>query len=237
VESENEKLVLVQNVLCLAVTKRIFMPVYYGIQTIFIHIPKCAGSGMAQKLFALNESGDGLSQEVDKHESAYAVANYLKYDLFLQFFKFGFVRNPYDRMVSWFHYYQKLWKNPDEEPCSQDCIDRFLEMDFDTWIKSLKRHEEGGCRSETACPFHFIANQYQYLIWRDGRIFVDFVGKVENIDEDWSYVCEKVGLPQEKLDVSNRSDREDYRTYYTEETKAIVTAQYEKDLEYFDYSF
>lgn len=213
------------------------MPVYYGLKTVFIHIPKSAGSVMAQELFKANKAIEGLSQELDKHESAYAVANYMKYDLYLEFFKFAFTRNPFDRMVSWFHYYQNLWRNPEDKPCNQDCIDRFLEMDFDTWIKSLKRYEDGGCRSEIACPFHFIANQYQYVIWKDGRIFVDFIGKVENIEEDWTLVCEKVGLPQDNLPIGNKTEHNDYRSYYTEETKEIVSAQYARDLEFFNYSF
>lgn len=213
------------------------MPTYYGLKTVFVHIPKCAGSGMAQRLFSENKKLNALSQEYDKHESAYLIANSMRYDLYLEFYKFGFVRNPFDRMVSWFHYYQNLWETSKEKPCSEKCIDSFKKMNFEEWVKRLQPYEAGGCRSETACPFHFIANQYEYLIWKDGKIFVDFIGRFEEIDKDWSVVCERIGIEKSKLKISNKSERKEYKEYYTEETKSIITKQYSKDLDFFKYCF
>lgn len=213
------------------------MPVYYGIKTVFIHIPKCAGSSMAQELFKKNEQIGGLSQEVDKHESAYTVANYMKYDLYLDFFKFGFVRNPYDRMVSWYFYYQDLWRNPKDNPCSHDCIQKFLDMPFNSWVKELRTFESGGCRTEIACPFHFIANQYQYLIWHDKRIFVDFIGRFESIQDDWAKVCEKINLESIDLPKSNITNHKNYKDYYDSKSIEIISDFYQSDINLFNYRY
>ena len=55
-----------------------------------------------------------------------------------------------------------------------------------------------------------------------GNLLVDYIGRYESINEDFSNICEKIGINVE-LPVRNSSKRKaDYRTYYNEETVDLV---------------
>ena len=65
---------------------------------------------------------------------------------------------------------------------------------------------------------------------------VDFIGRFETYAEDVRYICDKIGVPYMDFK-DNGSNHGDYREYYTEETKALATEYFKKDLEVFDYDF
>jgi hypothetical protein len=79
----------------------------------------------------------------------------------------------------------------------------------------------------------------------DGNIMVDFVGRYENLEEDWRKVRgvleERTGLTMKRdqpLVHKHRSNiGHGYRWYYNDETKELVREHYKKDIEAFDYDF
>ena len=197
---------------------------------IFIHITKAAGQsielafGYTQEKSPMNgdEYGLGWSNKYKNWISHWSMQEYLDRKLVLpyehkSFFSFAFVRNPWARMVSEYH-----WKGGRMRGIS---FKQFLKMPF----KELrKRYRQGGFDQH-------LGPQYT-SIYTDGELIVDFVGKVENMKEDWKYVKKRLGrsivLPR-----VNKSKHKHYSEYYDNESKNIIEERYGKDIELFNYSF
>tara|TARA_R110002110_G_scaffold66276_7_gene181753 strand:- start:71 stop:736 length:666 start_codon:yes stop_codon:yes gene_type:complete len=215
------------------------MPTYRGLKTAFVHIPKTAGSSIANRLYNENLKTGEDSLENEKHESILTIKGYLEPLYFHQYFKFAIVRNPYDRLVSWYHYYQDLWGsgNSCSDPCDPEHIKRFLDMDFDAYVAAIKKPHEWDCHKGIACPIHMIAPQYKYIIGFGNYILVDYVGKIEDIDIHWKAISERVGLEYNPLDILNKVEHDKYNKYYDHvPTRMKVDILYNEDFKYFGYS-
>jgi hypothetical protein len=183
---------------------------------IFIHIPKAAGTSVALTLF-----GQG-SRHVPWFE--YQKANPWK---FKRYFKFTFVRNPWDRLVSSYYFLRKGGLNDadarwaDQNLAPYPDFGSFVrgwlnEANIQTWVHFLPQH-------------HFICDA-------DGKVMVDFVGRMENLDNDFAYVAERLGCDKKLAKVNTGNDRH-YSDQYDEETREIVRRVYAKDIELFGYAF
>lgn len=136
-------------------------------------------------------------------------------------FKFTIVRNPFDRTVSSYHYLRQHKFIP-----AQLTFEEFVE-NIPNLNLEFPRYDE---RVDAHCSL-----QYHRAYYKD-EIFVDFVAKLENLDEDWKVIAPYIGT--EKLPHANKSARnKDYRVYYDDRTKSIVSEVYKRDMERFEYSF
>jgi len=71
----------------------------------------------------------------------------------------------------------------------------------------------------------------------EGEQFVDFVGRFENLDSDWKYICKQIGCKQTRLPRKNSSSHAHYSESYTPELKELVAELYADDIELFGYKF
>lgn len=66
-------------------------------------------------------------------------------------------------------------------------------------------------------------------ISQNGRVIVDFIGRYEKINEDFSYICKKLNIPEPVLPHINKFDHDNYINYYTKEMMDEVKLFNEED--------
>ena len=193
-------------------------------------------------LFGIDTAkADALQREAKPHfiihrifrESGYQIdkAELLTSPQYDDYFKFAFVRNPWDRLVSCYSdkIVGKNHKRHDIRPALFPGICKG--MPFDEFVRAVHAIPDKEADS------HF-RSQHVSLCEPDGRIMVDFVGRFENLHEDFAYVSREIGVPEIELPHILRSERgPGYRAFYDEDTEVLVGERYEKDVELFDYTF
>ena len=135
---------------------------------------------------------------------------------FSGFCKFAFVRNPFDRFVSY---------------CS------FITRDnggFDRDPKAVMRHFLFVKPPEQHILF---APQHSFVTGPDGELLADEIGRVEQMQASYDAICARIGIPSRALDKVNESRRGDYRQYYDQPLIDGVAQRYARDLELFGYQF
>lgn len=132
------------------------------------------------------------------------------------YFSFAFVRNPFDRFVSYCSFMTR----------EQGAFDRDPRGTMRQILFQLR-------------PVQHVHFQPQCTLLTDehGELAVDYIGRVEDMQSGYDEVCRRVGIPPRALDRVNSSRRGDYRDYYDPELIDAVTALYRRDLELFGYSF
>jgi len=136
------------------------------------------------------------------------------------YFTFTFVRNPFDRIVS--AYVHIILGNQQRD------------WSFKEFVKYNLLDDAGYPLNEHWLPQHL----HTYC---DDKCFMDYIGNVETLEDDWKYVATKINvndtLPHVRLKAPARKSS-DYRVYYEDdETIEIVSKIYKKDLELFNYEF
>lgn len=197
-----------------------------NLKFLFIHIQKTGGSSISSELTNLG------SYEIYQQHSFIDVVE-KKYD---NYFKFCFVRNPWDRLVSWYEMLIKL----------------DIDNNFSTYIKKNSKNFSEFLKltnviNETKIglrkiknknyPKSIAINQIEYVSDKDGNIKVDFIGKFESLQTDYDYIRTKLNLHPSQLPHINKGSRGDYRLYYSDNDAEIVYQMYKKDIDYFGYRF
>jgi len=142
-------------------------------------------------------------------------------ELFESFFKFAAVRNPWDRAVS-------LYLRREGLVVSEH-------ISFETFCK----HH---LYASDTCFFPTLhRNQLDWLCDEDGQCLLDYVYKLEDFGAAIAEIAERtdgrVRLELKRENVQRDAAGSDYRQFYSDETRKIVAARFEKDIDYFKYTF
>jgi hypothetical protein len=201
-------------------------------RVLFVHVPKSAGSTI-DRMF---------EKEVVDQRTVPGRARHAPYARLVQaepeladYWSFGFVRNPWCRLVSWWSMLVDIFEKADAgHQLAIDRIARFPEV----WqTEGEYRHDFSRFVLEATEMLPKLGRpQVVTLSGRGG--LVDFVGRVENYDHDLAIVREKLGLPKlERVPRHNKSKHGHYSEYYTPETRKKVEEIYGRDIEAFGYTF
>jgi len=176
-------------------------------KTIFIHIPKNAGTAI-ERFFNEDSRKHVIGAQVaGKHDTISMIKQKFPEE-YENYTKFAIIRNPYDRMVSWYFYVNQL--------CESKPINKYR-FDFSTWIKN---------------PMSFFFDAKRFLDpqneWIDDTVKIV---KYENLNEDLSKLFKKeINLP-----VVNKSNHGYYLDYYDEAAFTTVNKKYIEDFKRYDY--
>lgn len=218
---------------------------------VFIHIPKTGGQSVEHFFLSLHgmnwrqraplllrynpDPARGPERLAHLRASEYARYGYISDEKYQRYFKFSFVRNPWARLVSEYRY----------RGMEKEC-------DFRTFVTT--RLPPPSAYSDA---YRHIMPQYDFLHDDTGRLCVDFVGRYENLDDDFSTVCEKLGIENTGLPRVNpspvyrpdanegtgvRTDPDPakamtYAGYYDTELERLVAEKYAADIAAFGYEF
>lgn len=187
---------------------------------IFVHIPKCAGISVCQSLFGNIAGG---------HDSIRSYQLMFSPHEFSEYFKFAFVRNPWDRLVSAYLYLKEGGRVESDRAVAAKSVKPF--KDFEDFVR------RGITQKPIRKVFHF-RPQVQFICLLRNRPALDFIGRFETLNEDFAYITRRLNV-QATLQQLNRtaSKQRDYREYYTEETARIVGEVYADDVKVLGYSF
>ena len=219
-------------------------------QCLFVHIPKVAGQSVEQ--FFMNRLG--LDWDADRDEvllgdnedrtrgtqklahlsaSEYVDGGFISQDEYERLFKFSFVRDPFQRLVSEYRY-----------------RNYFHHRSFRDFV--LNKLPQPGWDDK----YRHVMPQYEMLHDKEGRLLVDFVGRFESLQNDFDKVCKELGIEDSALPHRNPSNKKSrnlkrrarnflfrngegnkksYREFYDEETLEAVSRYYRKDIETFGY--
>lgn len=184
---------------------------------LFIHVPKVAGTSIEQAIYDTDRWLSGHCYALDYYKE--------NREEFRRLFSFGFVRNPYDRLVSAFLYLKKGGGSFDDFLFSQETL---IDLDFKEFVFELQKNPK------LLSWIHF-QPQHLFLCDEEKKILVKYVGKYESIQEDFFTICQKNNM-KKILPNTNTNPHINYTFYYDKETAKIVSEIYDDDFKIFGYT-
>ena len=179
---------------------------------IFIHQPRTGGTSI-EKCFI--DNADKVDVEYKHHHVWFYFENLREY--FDDYFKFSFIRNPWDRLVSAYYYFKTDFN-----------------FTFEEFIEKIGNKEP--LLGTITYRDYAIKSSFDKIQIKE-NIVVDFIGRFEKLQEDFDYVCEQIGVKSIKLPHVKKTEHKHYTEYYNDEMVKIVEDVYISDITRFDYKF
>ena len=184
---------------------------------LYIHIPKTAGLSIRK---ALNDERRGHLPYTE-----YLAANARK---FRNYYKFAFVRNPWDRIASSFFFLKEGGLNEQDREFSDNVLRSYGTVD---------EFVVGWLTPEHADSWIHFRPQHHFICDGNGQCVVDFVGHFESLEKDFAHICSHLGLSA-TLEHHNRGTAtSDYAGLFSPAARDRVAEVYQQDIETFGYHF
>lgn len=178
---------------------------------VFIHINKTAGSSIERALHLRFE-----------HKTAAEKRRELGHFRWKRAFKFTFVRNPWDKVAS--HYKYRVATN---QTRMGD-----MHISFRDWV--LRAYGEHDPQYYDQ-PRMFMS-QHAWLEGDDGELLIDFVGRFESLEADFTKICNTLDISA-RLPHLKSTECSNYRDIYDPESRDCVARSFALDLAAFGYIF
>jgi hypothetical protein len=217
---------------------------------IFIHIPKCAGTSIELALGHLNDPEERGAQDhrsirmiempaitlgtFSSKENILEIARRVRHqyvgkdtnprnkftvtkEQYDSYFKFTFIRNPWSRAFSvYVNVMRDKFHQKEYGITNQISLNAFLKL---------------------AVGKGFLRPQLYWMRDFNGCIPFDYIGRFENLAEDFRQICMRLGMAGLALPHENKGMSQDYRDYYDGASKDMILRAYKEEIDRFDYSF
>jgi hypothetical protein len=136
---------------------------------------------------------------------------------FNNYFKFGFVRNPWDRVVSLYE--------------RKEALELRNKMSFEEFVDWIQY-------SSATCV-HSSPHRYQldWFVDPNGTVLADFIGRFERLAQDWKVVARKLGVSEDLPHSRPNPRKRRYTDYYNHKTRGVIAEKFKVDIEHFGYQF
>lgn len=191
------------------------MIISHSSKFIFIHIQRTGGSTLINLLS--KQLGENV-KIVTQHGNTKSAELALILDN-RDYFSFAFVRNPWDRILSWYLLINK--QNLGSLEHEREKYQKFLEMDFAAVPGDI--------------DFHY--NQLDYISNDKGVILTNKLYRFENYEAEVGAMFKELNLPMIDIPKMNATWSRNYQDYYTERSKELIAEKCKKDIDYFGYKF
>lgn len=190
-----------------------------GTKFILIHIQKTGGSSVETLMRKLDPGIGSCLYQGRRHVPAREFRLMVPPEIWSSYRKIAFVRNPWDRLVSWHRMCVDRPDNPFQ------FLVRTRYPDFADFVRNLGQPD---LAKVARCQLDFVVDA-------EDRMLVDFVGRFETLADDVA----RCGLDVTggALPHVNKTRHQHYRSYYTDELRDLVDERFARDCAYFGYCF
>lgn len=200
---------------------------------LFLRIPKNASSSIMEHLGDRNllaKYERKLQQSLDKeiYKGFFAATHARPHELEsvinsieLKAFSFAVVRNPWDRVVSMYHFAKKMGL--------ADLFNLNNDLSFDDFCEVIESRRWDRSFLPT----------FKQVEWTHGSIEVNEILRFENLSKDFSNMIQNNSIKDisSYLPHINKTNHTDYRDYFSSRTKKIIHSVFEEDCDAFKYNF
>ena len=202
--------------------------IFHQYHCIFVHIPRCGGTSIEDAIWHPPQKRTVADLWAGYDKNPYQTgglqhlfATHIRQEVgtvFERYWKFAFVRNPWDRVIS--QYLYTLRQRSD----LRDLLDLPAEAPLDLYLSRLTARE------------HVQWAPQRPFIYDGDTLLVDFVGRFERFAEDAHRTFKRLGVTK-PLPHAKRSRRRHYHHYYDTTTRDLVAEIYADDIATFGYEF
>jgi hypothetical protein len=208
---------------------------------IYIHIPKAGGTTIESTLFQY--ASDSCGTRWAKENKCYRNKELFNIiEEYSNYYTFTFSRNPYSRIVSLYNFFE--FHNSMSFKCFLNKVCEFIDLGTEKIYKERSNNAtdlQVNLRKACNYPFNDNGNIGYHILPQSYFVaqknHINFIGKMEALQQDFDTVCDKTGIPKQQLPHKMKSKHKHYTEYYDDETREIVAEKYAKDIDYFGYKF
>ncbi len=195
---------------------------------VYLEMPKVANCSIKGSMLRQNFPDDYSVQNESMKYTVHVLGKRYR-----DYYKFTFVRNPFERLVSCYESKYHKDKKMLGSPYMKELVYEYYLFGY---LKKDRGFTNFVCRIALipdAYKEHHFKPQTAIVYDADGKCRVDFVGKYEHLNEQFGRIISKYDL--DELPMYNKTDHKNYMDYYNVFTARLAYFIYKEDIQRFGY--